>query len=313
MAAASAPARSSPTRSTQVAERFGLDRRARRAAPTPCPTASSACSRSPSPSPAQPQVLLLDEPAAGVPEAERRDLLDAIAALPRDVSVLLIEHDMDLVFSFARAHLGAGRRRAAGRRHAGGDRRRSARARRLSRRERAMADLLAARAACRPATATPSCCRDVALPLREGEALAVLGRNGVGKTTLLNTHRRRDAPLRAARSRSAAATSTRCAPETRARAGHRLGAAGAQHLPARSPSRRTSPPSRGPGRGRRARLRACSRACRSGAATSATSCPAASSRCWRSAARWCSTRACCCSTSRPKGWRRSSSRSCCAR
>jgi len=49
-----------------------------------------------------PQVLLLDEPAAGVPEAERRDILDAIAALPADVSVLLIEHDMDLVFSFAR-------------------------------------------------------------------------------------------------------------------------------------------------------------------------------------------------------------------
>jgi branched-chain amino acid transport system ATP-binding protein len=49
-----------------------------------------------------PQVLLLDEPAAGVPEAERRDILNAIAALPADVSVLLIEHDMDLVFSYAR-------------------------------------------------------------------------------------------------------------------------------------------------------------------------------------------------------------------
>jgi branched-chain amino acid transport system ATP-binding protein len=49
-----------------------------------------------------PRVLLLDEPAAGVPEAERRDILDAIAALPADVSVLLIEHDMDLVFSFAK-------------------------------------------------------------------------------------------------------------------------------------------------------------------------------------------------------------------
>ena len=48
-----------------------------------------------------PKVLLLDEPAAGVPEAERRDILEAIAGLPADVSVLLIEHDMDLVFSFA--------------------------------------------------------------------------------------------------------------------------------------------------------------------------------------------------------------------
>jgi len=49
----------------------------------------------------RPRVLLLDEPAAGVPEAERQELLTTIAALPADVSVLLIEHDMDLVFSFA--------------------------------------------------------------------------------------------------------------------------------------------------------------------------------------------------------------------
>ncbi len=50
---------------------------------------------------AKPRVLLLDEPAAGVPESERHDILTVVAALPRDVTVLLIEHDMDLVFSFA--------------------------------------------------------------------------------------------------------------------------------------------------------------------------------------------------------------------
>ncbi len=49
----------------------------------------------------RPRVLLLDEPAAGVPESERHDILAAVAELPRSVSVLLIEHDMDLVFSFA--------------------------------------------------------------------------------------------------------------------------------------------------------------------------------------------------------------------
>jgi ABC-type branched-subunit amino acid transport system ATPase component len=49
----------------------------------------------------RPRVLLLDEPAAGVPEAERHELLATIEALPADVTVLLIEHDMDLVFSFA--------------------------------------------------------------------------------------------------------------------------------------------------------------------------------------------------------------------
>lgn len=49
----------------------------------------------------RPQVLLLDEPAAGVPEADRKEVMARIAALPSDVSILLIEHDMDLVFNFA--------------------------------------------------------------------------------------------------------------------------------------------------------------------------------------------------------------------
>ncbi len=48
-----------------------------------------------------PKVLLLDEPAAGVPEGEREDILAAVAALPPAVTILLIEHDMDLVFRFA--------------------------------------------------------------------------------------------------------------------------------------------------------------------------------------------------------------------
>jgi branched-chain amino acid transport system ATP-binding protein len=50
----------------------------------------------------EPRVLLLDEPVAGVPAGEREELLQTVAALPADVSVLLIEHDMDLVFSFAK-------------------------------------------------------------------------------------------------------------------------------------------------------------------------------------------------------------------
>jgi branched-chain amino acid transport system ATP-binding protein len=49
----------------------------------------------------EPRVLLLDEPVAGVPAGEREELLQTVAALPADVSVLLIEHDMDLVFDFA--------------------------------------------------------------------------------------------------------------------------------------------------------------------------------------------------------------------
>ena len=50
----------------------------------------------------KPQVLLLDEPAAGVPSAESHIILDAIESLPEQLAVLIIEHDMDLVFRFAR-------------------------------------------------------------------------------------------------------------------------------------------------------------------------------------------------------------------
>ena len=50
----------------------------------------------------EPRVLLLDEPVAGVPEGERQEIFDIVSALPVDVTVLLIEHDMDLVFNFAR-------------------------------------------------------------------------------------------------------------------------------------------------------------------------------------------------------------------
>jgi ABC-type branched-subunit amino acid transport system ATPase component len=49
-----------------------------------------------------PRALLLDEPMAGVPGAEAHIILDAIDRLPRDIGVLIIEHDMDVVFRFAR-------------------------------------------------------------------------------------------------------------------------------------------------------------------------------------------------------------------
>jgi branched-chain amino acid transport system ATP-binding protein len=49
----------------------------------------------------RPKVLLLDEPAAGVPREESKELFAAIAGLSRDITVLFIEHDMELVFRFA--------------------------------------------------------------------------------------------------------------------------------------------------------------------------------------------------------------------
>jgi len=49
----------------------------------------------------RPRVLLLDEPAAGVPAAEAHAIHAALERLPAEISILMIEHDMDLVFRFA--------------------------------------------------------------------------------------------------------------------------------------------------------------------------------------------------------------------
>jgi branched-chain amino acid transport system ATP-binding protein len=49
----------------------------------------------------RPRILLLDEPAAGIPAGESAELFAVIAGLPQDVTILFIEHDMGLVFRFA--------------------------------------------------------------------------------------------------------------------------------------------------------------------------------------------------------------------
>src|SRR5262249_2265675 len=49
----------------------------------------------------KPKVLLLDEPAAGVPQGESAELFSVISDLSRDIAVLFIEHDMNVVFRFA--------------------------------------------------------------------------------------------------------------------------------------------------------------------------------------------------------------------
>jgi branched-chain amino acid transport system ATP-binding protein len=49
----------------------------------------------------KPRVLLLDEPAAGVPSSESHLILDVVANLDRDIAILIIDHDMDVVFRFA--------------------------------------------------------------------------------------------------------------------------------------------------------------------------------------------------------------------
>jgi ABC-type branched-subunit amino acid transport system ATPase component len=49
----------------------------------------------------KPDVLLLDEPAAGVPSLESHRILQVLDKLPEHIAILIIEHDMDLVFRFA--------------------------------------------------------------------------------------------------------------------------------------------------------------------------------------------------------------------
>jgi branched-chain amino acid transport system ATP-binding protein len=48
-----------------------------------------------------PQLLLLDEPTSGLSPAETHEMIGVIKALPSDMSILMIEHDMEVVFSTA--------------------------------------------------------------------------------------------------------------------------------------------------------------------------------------------------------------------
>ncbi|PYM90962.1 MAG: ABC transporter ATP-binding protein [Candidatus Rokuibacteriota bacterium] len=48
-----------------------------------------------------PRVLLLDEPFAGLSIEERRDVLRLVTGIPRDVTIVMIEHDMDVALDFA--------------------------------------------------------------------------------------------------------------------------------------------------------------------------------------------------------------------
>jgi branched-chain amino acid transport system ATP-binding protein len=49
----------------------------------------------------EPRVLLLDEPFAGLSIEERRDVLALVGSIPRDVTIVMIEHDMDVALDFA--------------------------------------------------------------------------------------------------------------------------------------------------------------------------------------------------------------------
>jgi branched-chain amino acid transport system ATP-binding protein len=111
--------------SVELLERFHLRRRDGRRAPRTCRTASSACSRSRSPIACRPRVLLLDEPAAGVPEAERHDILERRRGVAEGCHRTADRARHGHRVLVRRPHLGAGQRRAVVEGPAGRSRRRS--------------------------------------------------------------------------------------------------------------------------------------------------------------------------------------------
>ncbi len=235
----------------------------------------------------------------------------AVASLPRDVTVLLIEHDMDLVFGFADhisvlvagAMLVEGSPRGCGARSAG------------------KAVYLGEGRGCLICLRSRTCragygrgrgaVRRSALRLGEGQVLALLGRNGTGKTHADQFHRRRDPPLRRARIALGGARTSRRAPETRARAGHRLGAAGANIFRAADVVEENMTAVAQPGPWTLEQVYGMLPA--AGGAAAAVRQPAVRRRAADAGDRprpHAQSARCCCSTSRPKGWRRSSSRNC---
>ena len=230
-------------------------------------------------------MLLLDEPAAGVPTTESRELFETIAQLPREVTILLIEHDMDLVFRFADriSVLVSGALLTEGAPDVIAD---DARVKQvyLGARRR-MAELLRDATRSGPATATRSCSRTSASALERRRQPGAARPQRHGQDDAARDADGRD-PADPRRDRlRRAATSTALPGHRRARAGLGWVPQERDIFPSLTVEENLSvvapPGTVGPG----ARLRDAARGCRSAAATWATSFPAASSRCSRSAAR----------------------------
>ena len=130
-----------------------------------------------------PKLLLLDEPAAGLSSGESREMAEFLKRLDPGLAILLIEHDMDVVFDVVTEHLGAAFRRAWWKRDPA-HRYRTASA--CSRSTWAPDDPARSRTSTRT-TATPMSCRGCRSRSAKGQIVGLLGRNGVGKTTLVNS------------------------------------------------------------------------------------------------------------------------------
>ena len=129
----------------------------------------------------EPRLLLLDEPAAGLPAAERARLRDLLASLPRSLPFLLIEHDMSFALGLTDRVLCLHNGLTVDVRHARRGARRRARPGRLPRPSLTMLDVRDLHAG----YATARVLQGATLRVDARQVVALLGRNGMGKTTLL--------------------------------------------------------------------------------------------------------------------------------
>ena len=235
----------------------------------------------------KPVLLLLDEPMAGIGREETERQVELLLRLKGQVTMVLVEHDMAAVFALAdrisvliRGRLlMTGNRRRRARRPAGRCR--------LSRRTDGVSAAVLTVETLKAAYGAAQVLFDVSFSVGEGEMVTLLGRNGMGKTTTISTIMGL-MPSVGGRISFGDARPRRLAALP--------GRPGRPRPRARRPSDFSDAHRRGESdrdRGRALRraalavarhLSRCSRASPSGAATWAISFPAASSKCWRSAA-----------------------------